>query len=214
MTTTAARDTLPVEGPAAASRSSVARGGVLAGTDRATPTGLAVLGPVVAATALTVPALVAAGRVGTATVDVAASFVLVAGLQALAARAAWRRTRAAARPAARAALLGRLGYALVLAATAVGLLGPQDLAAARPAWAAGAGVLGIGLLAQAVALSRSRIGHPATRWVAGCAGVAAVALALVPGGVPTVPLLWCVVVGDLAAAAAHTLPGRGRRHRL
>ncbi|MBT9256875.1 hypothetical protein KMZ32_12925 [Phycicoccus sp. MAQZ13P-2] len=214
MTTTAARDARPVEGLAAAPRRSVTRDDTLAGPQGAVPTGLTVLGPVVAATALTVPALLAAGRTGTATVDVAASLVLVAGLQTVAARAAWRRTRTAARPAAGAALLGRLAYALVLTVTAVGLLGPGDLLGAQRAWTAGAGVLGIGLLAHAVALSRSRIGRPATRWVAGCAGAAAVVLALVPGGAPTVPLLWCVVAGDLAAAATHALPGRGRRHRL
>lgn len=212
MTTTAARDTLPVEGRGTGPGRPATRDDALAGTERVTPTGLAVLGPVVAATALTVPALLGAGRTGTATVDVAVSLVLVATLQALAARAAWRRTRHAARPAARAALLGRLGYALVLAVTAVDLLGPGDLVGAQRAWAAGAGVLGIGLLAQAVALSRSRVGRPAARWVAGFAGVVAVMLALSPGGAPTVPLLWVVVTGDLAVALAHVLPGRGRRH--
>ncbi|QKE83284.1 hypothetical protein [Arthrobacter sp. NEB 688] len=200
MTTTATRETAP-------------RGDRRPRTTRRATAG--VVGPLLGATLLTAPALVVLGRPGTAAVDVAASFVIVAGLQVVVARASWRRTRTLARPAARAALLGRLGYAVLVTLAALGLVtagreGPESFGRS---WVAAAGVLGLGLLAHAVALSRSRTGHPVAGWVVAAAGLAAIALALVPGGAPTGVALWVVVTGETALAVALTLPGAGRHPR-
>ena len=73
--------------------------------------------------ALSLPAVALLDRpAGTATVDVVASFLLVGGLEVVAARALWRLTRGHAHPAAYAALLARLGYALLLVVGALVLL--------------------------------------------------------------------------------------------
>ena len=137
---------------------------------------------VLASLALTVPALTLLGRADTATVDVVTSFLIVGGLELLVARALWSLTRRRSHPAAHAALLGRLGYALLVVVGALVLLddGARGAAEFRQHWTSAAAVLGLQFVAQAVAFWHNRIGSRLAPLALAGAGVAAMAVALAP----------------------------------
>ncbi len=163
--------------------------------------------------ALTLPATLALGvPVATllssprdvATVDVVVSVLLVGGLEVVAARALWVLTRERSHPAAWAALLARVGYALLLVAGAGVLLarGAGGLSAFGDHWLTGLGVLGLHLVAVGVALWHSRIGGRIAPALVTLSGALAMAAALAPvDGTPLWAGLGPVVLGDLVLTA-------------
>ncbi|MGG5259841.1 hypothetical protein [Phycicoccus avicenniae] len=171
--------------------------------------------------ALSVPAVAQLDGLGSRSsgIDVVASFLVVAVLEVVLARTLWTLTRDRARPAAWAALLARTGYALLVAVGAVLLLAQGDAGAEafRGHWSDALGVLGLHLVAAAVALRQSglagRIGSTA---MALCGALALVA-GLLPGTDPALTtVLVPAVTGEALLAAAlgrAVLPGLGGRTR-
>ncbi len=154
--------------------------------------------------ALSLPAVALLDRpAGTATVDVVASFLIVGGLEVVAARSLWRLTRSHAHPAAYAALLARLGYALLLVVGALVLLvqGPSGTTAFGAHWGSALGVLGLHLVAVGVALRRCPAAGQFGPLLLSACGAAGLAAALSPvDGVPLTAALAPVLVGEVVLA--------------
>ncbi|MBM6399276.1 hypothetical protein [Phycicoccus sonneratiae] len=169
----------------------------------------AVLGSV----ALTVPALTLLGRPDTATVDVVTSFLIIGVLEVVAARALWTMTHDRSHPAAHAALLGRLGYALLVVVGALVLLddGTRGVTEFRQHWTSAAAVVGLGLLALAVAFWHNRIGARIVPMTLAAAGLAGMAVAVVPVELGPVAPVLPLVVGDLVLVVALAGRALGRR---
>ncbi len=187
------------------------------GSDRVTTPAAHGAGAVVAIAgtlALSLPAVALLGRpAGSATVDVVASFLLVGGLEVVAARALWRLTRGHAHPAAYAALLARLGYALLLVVGALVLLvqGPAGTAAFGAHWGSALGVLGLHLVAVGVALRRCPAAGRFGPLLLSACGAAGLAAALAPvDGVPLTAALAPVLVGEVVLAGV-LLRAKSRR---
>ena len=169
---------------------------------------------VVGTLALSLPAVALLDHTeGTATVDVVASFLLIGGLELLAARALWRLTRGHSHPAAYAALLARVGYALLVVVGALVLLvhGAQGLGDFRNHWLSALGVLGLHLVAAGVALRRCpSVGRAGPLLVAGC-GAAGLAAALAPlGGVSLTTALVPVLAGEVVLTGVLARAALGR----
>ncbi|HMM96368.1 hypothetical protein [Phycicoccus sp.] len=203
--------TAPLGGPtrAPALRSAAGHGRALRATRSARTALVALLGSLT----LTVPALTLLGRADTATVDVVTSFLIVGALELVTARALWSLTHRRSPPAAYAALLARIGYALLVAVGALVLLddGARGAAEFRQHWTSAAAVIGLGFVALAVAFWHSRIGTRIAPLALAGTGLAGMAVAVLPVDVPPVASVLPLVVGDLVLVAA--LAGRTVRPR-
>lgn len=196
MTTTATRPTVrtrpPERAPAPRASTSPRRAAVATTGEAARTARLTVLG-LLATLALSLPAVALIDGVGprASSLDVVASFLIVAVLQVAVARGLWRVTREHAHPAAHAALLARTGYALLLTVGALVLLGtgPAGAAGFRDHWANALGVLGLHLLAAGVALWRSGSAGRVGPLALALSGATALAAGLLPLDAVTLPMV-------------------------
>lgn len=180
----------------------------LAGTARGA--GLALVGGL----ALSVPAigLLDAAASGGSTLDLAASLLVVAGLDVVVGRGLYLVAGERALPAAYAALLSRIGHGLLLAVAAGMLLwrGGDGVAAFRDDWVAASLVLAAHLLVAGVALWRSRVAARGVALAVSAGGAASLALgALATGASGLLPVLAPVLAAD--AVLAYALLGHGLR---
>lgn len=155
--------------------------------------------------ALSVPAVALLDGVGprSSSLDVVASFLIVAAAEVVVARELWTLTRDRSRPAAWAALLARTGYALLLAVGALVLLADGDTGAGafRDHWGTALGVLGLHLVAVAVAVRHAGLAARAGAGAVGLCGAGALGAALLP--VDGLALTWVLapaLAGEVALA--------------
>ncbi len=176
----------------------VVRGTVPTGAARTA--GLSLL----ASLALVLPAvgLLDALPSGGSTLDVAASLVVVAGLDVLAGRGLYLAAGGRARPAAYAALLSRVGHALLLAVAAslLVLRGAEGVPAFRHDWATASLVLAAHLVIAGVALWRSRVTARGPALGVAAAGAVALLVPLAPGAAGLLTVLAPVLVGEAVLA--------------
>lgn len=171
---------------------------------------------VVAILLLTVPVvgLLDAVRASTSTLDVAASFLVVAGLDVVVGLGLYLAARRRAHPAAYAALLSRVGHGLLLVVAAVLLAtrGAAGVPAFRDDWGTALLVLAVHLAIAAVALWRARLAPRSLCAALALCGVATLALAAAAGPAGLGTLLAPTLAGEALLAAAllrHALlPGR------
>jgi hypothetical protein len=137
--------------------------------------------------------------------DIAVSFVLVAALQVVVARGIYLLARQRAHPAAYAALLSRVGHAMLLA-VAAGLLavkGVDGVDGFRADWRTALLVLAVHLVVAAVALWRARLAPRAVPVAVAVGGAASLVLAAVtPGQEAILPVLAPLLVADALLAGA------------
>lgn len=204
MTTTATRPTVRTRAPERTARSATrpARRPAAPATTR-TPSATRTLGAartarltvlgLLSTLSLSVPAVALLDGVGprSSSLDVVASFLIVAVLEVAVARGVWRVTREHAHPAAHAALLARTGYALLLTVGALVLLstGPAGAAGFRDHWGNALGVLGLHLVAAGVALWRSGLAGRVGPLVLSLSGATALAAGLLPLDGVTLPMV-------------------------
>lgn len=179
----------------------VGRERALAGTSRGA--GLALVGGL----ALSVPAvgLLDAVAAGGSTLDVAASLLVVAGLDVVVGRGLYLVAGDRARPAAYAALLSRVGHGLLLAVAAALLVwrGSAGAGSFRDDWYTASLVLAAHLLVAGVALWRSRITPRSVALAVAAGGAGALTLAALPTAGPgLLPLLVPVLAADAVLAFA------------
>ena len=157
--------------------------------------------------ALTIPAVPLLDTPGAAvsSLDIAVSFVLVAALQVVVARGIYLLARQRAHPAAYAALLSRVGHAMLLA-VAAGLLavkGVDGVDGFRADWRTALLVLAVHLVVAAVALWRARLAPRAVPVAVAVGGAASLVLAAVtPGQEAILPVLAPLLVADALLAGA------------
>ena len=157
--------------------------------------------------ALTIPAVPLLDTPGAAvsSLDIAVSFVLVAALQVVVARGIYLLARQRAHPAAYAALLSRVGHAMLLA-VAAGLLavkGVDGVDGFRADWRTALLVLAVHLVVAAVALWRARLAPRAVPVAVAVGGAASLVLAAVtPGQEAILPVLAPLLVADALLAVA------------
>jgi hypothetical protein len=185
-----------------AARTPAARTGVTHSRRTARSGGAAV----VAVLLLTVPVvgLLDAAPPSGSTLDVAASFLVVAGLDVLVGRGLYLSARHRAHPAAYAALLSRLGHALLLVVAAVLLAsrGAAGVPAFRDDWGTALLVLAVHLAIAGVALWRARIAPRTLCAAVALCGAATLALAAAGGPAALLPLLVPALAGEAVLAAA------------
>jgi hypothetical protein len=176
----------------------VTRGAVPAGAARTAGLSL------VAALALTVPAvgLLDALEAGGSALDVAASLLVVAGLDVVAGRGLYLAAGGRARPAAYAALLSRVGHGLLLAVAAAFLVarGAEGAPAFRDDWTTASLVLAAHLVVAGVALWRSRVAARMPALAVTAAGGVALLVSLAPGTTGLLAVLSPVLVGEALLA--------------
>ncbi len=176
----------------------VARGTAAAGAARTA--GLAIL----ASVALVVPAIGLLDTLpsGGSSLDVAVSLLVVAGLDVVVARGLYLAVGGRARPAAYAALLSRIGHALLLvvAATLLSTRGVEGLPTFRDDWTTATLVLAAHLVVAGVALWRSRVAARAPALAVTVAGTVALLVPLAPGAAGLLPVLAPVLVGEALLA--------------
>ncbi len=160
----------------------------------------------VAALALALPAgpLVVAAAPTSSALDVAVSFLVVAGLELVAARGVYAVARRRAHPAAYAALLSRAGHAVlvVVAATLLAARGRDGLGAFRDDLSTALVVLALHLVLAGLALHRARLAPWALSGPVALGGGAALALTAVSGSAALVPAAGAAFAAEAVLAVA------------
>jgi hypothetical protein len=155
---------------------------------------------------LTVPVLglLDAAPPSASTLDVAASFLVVAVLDVVAGRGLYLAARDRAHPSAYAGLLSRLGHALLLVVAAVLLAsrGSAGVPAFRDDWGTALLVLAVHLAIAAVALWRARLAPRGLSAAVALCGAVTLALAAAGGPAPVLTLLVPTLAGEAVLAAA------------